>query len=1124
MTNKLNDHDSRQLALDVSRSFIVQAPAGSGKTELLIQRFLSLLATVKVPEEILAITFTKKAANEMRERIIHALQQGLDSSEPLSPHKKQTWLLARKVLMQDQKLSWHLLENPNQLRIQTIDSLCAYLTKQLPLLSHFGSQPDIADNADRLYREAVQEILSHLEEDLAWSASIKQLLIHLDNDLNKLYQLLIDLLKKRDQWLPYIQFHTNEDMIKQQLEAHLAAVISEHLKKTQALFPKNCLTDLLSILRFAAENLAQSSSTSEISKWRDRTKAPDNEASELVYWQGIAQLLLTKTYSWRKRLDNTIGFPALTSLSAVEKILHAEYRQKLTAMIIALNEQEELRQALSELSYLPKHYYEDQQWKILQALLQVLKVAAAQLRLSFQQHGCIDYIENTQAALSALGHHEHPTDLALALDYQIRHILVDEFQDTSFTQYQLLEKLIRGWEENDGRTLFVVGDPMQSIYRFREAEVALFIRMCSNGIGQLALTPLKLSVNFRSTSQIVNWNNDCFNHIFPPHNDIASGAVSYTSSMVNQANAFAKTNAEITIQGYINANDKIQAEEIISLIKMTKKNHPEEKIAILVRSRSHLSQIIPLLKKENINYRAIDIDPLASRQCVQDVFSLTCALLHPTDRIAWLAILRAPWCGLTLADLLIIAGHSSRAAIINQLENLEIIQKLSEDGKQRLSFILPILKTKMADREREDLRTWVESTWILLGGPACLEYLSDLDDIRAFFSLLASTGQHPLNLDITKLKEKMNYLYAAAQDDEALQIMTIHTAKGLEFDTVILPHLERKSAIDDKALLLWMEQALHNDVTALLLAPLHATGCEKDAIYEYIHRQQKIKADYETDRLLYVAATRAIKRLYLFYQVEPFENAKPRILSSSFLEKLWPFLEKNPRHFLEMKKDLLPADDPSHSEYSPRYLIRLNEKWKNPLHKNPKSLILHQQVNGFKLTQTKSQLIGIVTHRILQNIANFGINWWQNRNDRERKSYLQFHLQQLSMTLSDLSSALTVIKNAIQQVLQDERGQWILKPHQQAQSEFALSAVIDMKVKNFVIDRTFIDDHGIRWIIDYKTSMLTHHDMNDFLKKEQQKYLEKMQIYAEAMRHIDKRTIRLGLYFPVLASWIEWQA
>ncbi|MDH4323254.1 MAG: UvrD-helicase domain-containing protein, partial [Betaproteobacteria bacterium] len=114
------DQKERDAALDVTRSFIVQAPAGSGKTSLLVDRFLKLLDTVQQPEEIIAITFTRKAAAEMRERVTEKVPA------ELAP----------------------------RLRIQTIDALCASFTAQMPVLAKFGAQPGVAEDAAALYYEA----------------------------------------------------------------------------------------------------------------------------------------------------------------------------------------------------------------------------------------------------------------------------------------------------------------------------------------------------------------------------------------------------------------------------------------------------------------------------------------------------------------------------------------------------------------------------------------------------------------------------------------------------------------------------------------------------------------------------------------------------------------------------------------------------------------------------------------------------------------------------------------------------------------------------------------------------------------------------------------------------------
>src|SRR5690606_11785541 len=154
---------------------------------------------------------------------------------------------------------------------------------------------------------------------------------------------------------------------------------------------------------------------------------------------------------------------------------------------------------------LPADCYEDDQWQLLDSLTRLLPLLVAQLTLVFKQLGATDYSAISQAALLALGSDDAPSDLALQLDYRIRHILVDEFQDTASPQLQLLQKLTAGWQPDDGRTLFIVGDGMQSCYGFRNANVGLFLDARRKGIGSVELEALDLTVNFRSQVGVVKW-------------------------------------------------------------------------------------------------------------------------------------------------------------------------------------------------------------------------------------------------------------------------------------------------------------------------------------------------------------------------------------------------------------------------------------------------------------------------------------------------------------------------------------------------------------------------------------------------------------------------------------------
>ena len=200
----LSDAAARSAALDPNRSFIVEAAAGSGKTSLLTQRFLGLLARVTHPESVVAITFTRKAAAEMRSRVLAALALA-DAADSRDPLQAQLQILARAVVALDREHGWRLRENPARLRIQTIDALTAGLVRRLPLTAGLPSGYAVRDDALELYRSAARRTLLEAEgSNAAWCAAVSDLLDHLDNDWRRAESLLIEMLARRDQWLARI--------------------------------------------------------------------------------------------------------------------------------------------------------------------------------------------------------------------------------------------------------------------------------------------------------------------------------------------------------------------------------------------------------------------------------------------------------------------------------------------------------------------------------------------------------------------------------------------------------------------------------------------------------------------------------------------------------------------------------------------------------------------------------------------------------------------------------------------------------------------------------------------------------------------------------------------------------
>jgi ATP-dependent exoDNAse (exonuclease V) beta subunit len=201
----------------------------------------------------------------------------------------------------------------------------------------------------------------------------------------------------------------------------------------------------------------------------------------------------------------------------------------------------------------------------------------------------------------------------------------------------------------------------------------------------------------------------------------------------------------------------------------------------------------------------VEIDSLAASGIIRDLTALTRAMLHRADRIAWLAVLRAPWCGLTLAGLNTLAGNAP-GTIWDLMHDENRIAALEAQDRERLLRVRDVLDRTFAKRPTS-LRGWIEGAWVFLGGPACANAAEDLEDAAAFFDLLEEMDEGG-TLDAAGFESQIEKLYANpdALADDAIQVMSIHKAKGLQFDTVIVPGLGRKPRSDDSRLMLWLER------------------------------------------------------------------------------------------------------------------------------------------------------------------------------------------------------------------------------------------------------------------------------------------------------------------------------
>lgn len=1120
------DQRTRDAALDISRSFIVQAPAGSGKTGLLIQRYLALLARVDAPEEIVAITFTRKAAGEMRNRVLAALAAA-DGAAPDAPHGKRTWELARAAVSHERARGWDLAANPNRMRIQTIDSLCAALTRQMPVLSGFGAQPEILEDAAALHAEAARRTLAALDAGDARAPQVARILPYLDNNVARAEELIAAMLARRDQWLRHVADPDSRRIRRETLEAALASLVRDALGSVAAHCPVELHGEIAALAAFAAENLAIAEAASPILACRHLQALPGAAPGDADQWRGIAELLLTREGELRAGVNARQGFPAATGSKGPERRRREDAKQRFEALMKTLAAHRTFIEALHVTRELPPASYTQEQWEVVDALVGLLPVAVAELELLFRERGEADFAAVAQAAVRALGEPDAPTDLALALDYRIRHILLDEFQDTSLSQYELLERLTAGWQPGDGRTLFLVGDPMQSIYRFREAEVGLYLRARREGVGAVILEPLTLTVNFRSHEGIVRWVNAAFARVLPDEEDLASGAVPYVECVAYDP---ALPGQAVVMHALTDADRAAEARRVVALVEAVRAERPAETIAILVRSRTHLAAIAPQLKRAGIRFQAIEIEALGHRALVQDLFALTRALVHPADRIAWLSVLRAPWCGLTLADLDALVRDSTAATVWELMNDIVRFGHLSADGQARLARTREVLGAALARRCREPLRRWVEGAWLALGGPAGAEDEADLEDASVFLDLLDELEEGGGLADLELLEERVDRLFAVPDADPAakwVQVMTIHKAKGLEFDTVILPGLGYAPRSEEPKLLAWLERPGARGGTDLLLAPVRESAQEGDAIYRYLARLDGIKHEHEAARLLYVGATRAKARLHLVGHAKPNAKGDPRPHPRSLLRRLWEVVAPE----FERAEREVAAAAPPEADTEPAAIRRAVSGWRPPAAPGglawrapaalPRAGDPHEHVE-FSWASETAKHVGTVVHRYLQAVADEGTAGWDGARVASLREVFARDLARLGVPDTEMKGAVARAHDALAACLADERGHWVLGAHGDARSELRLTGVAGAEIVSVAMDRTFVDERGTRWIVDYKTGVHEGGDVEAFLDREQERYRPQLEQYAALMRGLDARPIRLGLYFPLLNGWREW--
>jgi ATP-dependent exoDNAse (exonuclease V) beta subunit len=1105
-TKQPSDSAVRAAAIDPTQSFLIQAPAGSGKTELLTDRILALLATVNRPEEIVAITFTRKAASEMHARVLSKLRAGKEPA-PEEHYKRRSWELACRAMERDEELGWNLLQYPARLSIRTIDSFCTYLVRAMPWLSSLGGLPAIADDAREHYEAAAQATLEMADEN----ESVAALIAHLDVDVRAAQGLLANMLASRDQWLPLLGPGGNVDQLLHSLEAAVGADLT---RLTDAMPPGWAAALAPSVSR-AANVLQGSGESMDLSALADWDGQPfEADVSDLPRWQALADILLTAKNTLRRTVTIKQGFQA-----------KAQYKDEFLAWLKAMPETDEWIAALADIRCAPANGYSAEQLDVLNLLIDVLWLAAAQLNLRFTETAEVDFTEISRRAVQALGQVDDPSDLLLSLDAAIRHILVDEFQDTSQSQIELLERLTSGWMQGDGRTLFLVGDPMQSIYRFRKADVGCFLKVKEAGLGDIALTALELKDNFRSQSHLVDWVNATCGPVFPKENHPGLGAIKYTPSVAFNEGVeglgveFHPVWSRKADEGEADDSAAVAESIAIQLAKEALQRYPdsEHPVAILVRARTHLDDIVHRLTQENIPCRAVELVSLKSRQVIVDLVQLARALSHPADRLAWLSVLRAPFCGLTLNSLHALFGADLNAAIPAVLsawvaQDQQGDSTLDADEARRLRHAAAVLLDTSNVSGTIPFASWLEDCWRRLGGFDVYGSASDAADAERLFRLIEDLAPYG-SLDPETLEGRLEKLYAAPNSSgRAVEVMTIHKSKGLEFETVILTGLHRRPKGDTPPLM-----RFEFSEGSLLLGPIrHRATEESEPVSVYLAEREKKRAAYETDRLLYVALTRARRQLHLVGEVGLDGGMQvKRPAGASLLGRLWDYMEA-PR--VPEASELDGGVAQSAATGGQRFLQRM-----------PLASLPAPEPGGGAIARSGTpwqwrsdpgdeSTIGTVAHAWLERIGKDGPDAWSPERVDACLPIFRRQLSRAGLAEAGLDRAAQVLRETLSATLASQKGQWLLRVAQ-AQREWSL---LDVSGRVSVIDLAISQEQD--WlVVDYKTGVPRSGETPDaFSQRMRERYQEQIERYCAHVSALDGRPARGALYFPRVDVWVEF--
>ena len=623
------------------------------------------------------------------------------------------------------------------------------------------------------------------------------------------------------------------------------------------------------------------------------------------------------------------------------------------------------------------------------------------------------------------------------------------------------------------------------------------------------------SRNFRSQAGLVEWVNAVFPHVLGLGSDPWRGTVGFARA---DATRDALPGPAATVEAFVDGQREAAA--IVGRVRAALAAGAGD-VAVLVRARAHLDALLPALRAADIPFAAVELDALAERQAVLDLTSLAHALVQPADRHAWLALLRAPWCGLTLPDLFAVveaadARHDGFVAAL--ISEATAVPGVSDDGARRLARVASVLAPALAARGRASLAARVRGAWLALGGPATQRRA---DRPRRGGALLRPPCRARGCRRRSRLVGVRRRARRAPRDAGS-------AGRRARAGDDAAPREGARVRHGDPARPRPRSQPQRAGGPALAPPARRVCcshRCSRGAAtttrsIAYLKLLAAGEESAELARLLYVGCTRAKRRLHLTAVLEaraaedaPLAWGAPP--AGSALAKFWgvpaaPIAPPPASVAHPVASAAAAAARPAAARVGAIGARRRRSRRRRAT--------ATPRVAAVRLGARSGRHTGTVAHRLFAQIAREGLAAWNPARVASLAGRIRAEFAAEGVDEAELARAAGDVAGAVAGLLADPRGRWLFDPeHADAAAEWSLAGIESHAIVHVVIDRTFLAD-GVRWIVDFKTGTHEGADVAAFLDREVERYREQLERYARFVAELDPRPIRLALYHPLFGA------